>query len=139
MMTCQFQASATLPPGKQPRYPLDRKLGGLQSRFRHYEEEINPLSLSGIEPRFLDRPACSLVALYRLSYADSYCKLNKIKFLSILVRITNVQCCRILYADAFLKASHNLRQVFLVNTYVILAEFFGIRNILNFAHKVRPY
>jgi hypothetical protein len=52
-----------------------------------------------------------------------------------------IQCGRILCEDAFLKTSHNSRQVFswFRNTYVILGEFLGIRIILNFAHKVRLY
>jgi hypothetical protein len=33
------------------RYPLDRSLGGPQSRFGHGGEENNSLPLSGIEPR----------------------------------------------------------------------------------------
>jgi hypothetical protein len=36
-----------LPPGKNPRYPLDRRLGGPQNQ---QGLEKNPLSLSGIEP-----------------------------------------------------------------------------------------
>jgi hypothetical protein len=31
-VSCQFHAPAALPPWKEPRYPLDRRLGGLQSR-----------------------------------------------------------------------------------------------------------
>jgi hypothetical protein len=34
----QFHASAILPPEKEPLYPLDRKLGGLQSRSGRYAE-----------------------------------------------------------------------------------------------------
>jgi hypothetical protein len=32
-------------------YPLDRRLGGPQSRSGRYGEEENPLHLSGIEPQ----------------------------------------------------------------------------------------
>jgi hypothetical protein len=37
----EFHAPAALPPGKSPRYPLDRRLRGLQSRSgRHGEVKI---------------------------------------------------------------------------------------------------
>jgi hypothetical protein len=32
---------ATLPPEKEPQYPLHRRLGGLQSQSGHYREEKN--------------------------------------------------------------------------------------------------
>jgi hypothetical protein len=34
-----LHAQAALPPGKEPRYPLDRSLGGSQSRSGRYGEE----------------------------------------------------------------------------------------------------
>jgi hypothetical protein len=37
----QFRASAALPPGKGPRYPLDRRLGGLLGRSGCGGEEKN--------------------------------------------------------------------------------------------------
>jgi hypothetical protein len=37
--------------GKSPHYPLNRRLGGTQSRSWHCEEEKNVLSLPGIESR----------------------------------------------------------------------------------------
>jgi hypothetical protein len=37
----QFHAPATLPREKSPRYPLDRKLGGPQSRSGRRGEEKN--------------------------------------------------------------------------------------------------
>jgi hypothetical protein len=40
-----------LPPGKVPRYPLYRRLGGPQSRSGRRDHKKNPLPLSGIEPR----------------------------------------------------------------------------------------
>jgi hypothetical protein len=37
----ELHAPAALPPGEEPRYPLDRRLGGPQSRpGRHEEEKI---------------------------------------------------------------------------------------------------
>jgi hypothetical protein len=46
----QIHAPAALLPGKNPRYPLDRRLGEPQSRFRHGGEEKNSQPPSGIEP-----------------------------------------------------------------------------------------
>jgi hypothetical protein len=37
----KFYARAALPPGKRPRYPLDKWLGGPQSRSERSCEEIN--------------------------------------------------------------------------------------------------
>jgi hypothetical protein len=37
----QLHASVAFPLGKDPRYPLDRKLGGPQSRSGRCEEENN--------------------------------------------------------------------------------------------------
>jgi hypothetical protein len=45
----QFHAPAALPPGKEPRYPLDRRLGGPQSRSGRGGEEKNSQSPPGIE------------------------------------------------------------------------------------------
>jgi hypothetical protein len=45
----QLHAPAALPPGNHPRYPLERRLGGPQSRSGRCGEENN-LALSGIEP-----------------------------------------------------------------------------------------
>jgi hypothetical protein len=42
--------SAALPQGRSPWYPLDRRLGGPQSRSGHGGEEKNSQSLPGIEP-----------------------------------------------------------------------------------------
>jgi hypothetical protein len=53
----QIHAPAALPPGKQLRYPLDRRLGGPQSQSGPYGEEKNRLLLQGIEPWLIGRPA----------------------------------------------------------------------------------
>jgi hypothetical protein len=50
------------PRGKSPRYPLDKRLSGPQSRSACCGVEINPFPLSGIEPW------PSSPSLYRLSY-----------------------------------------------------------------------
>jgi hypothetical protein len=37
----QFHAPAALAPGKEPQYPLDRRLGGSQNRSERVGEEKN--------------------------------------------------------------------------------------------------
>jgi hypothetical protein len=59
--------------GKIPWYPLDRRLGGPQSRSGRGGEEKNSQPPPGIEPYNPDRPARSS-ALYRLSYHGSALK-----------------------------------------------------------------
>jgi hypothetical protein len=56
----------TLLLGKDPQYPLDRRLGGPQS-WSGQRLEKNPLPLLVIEPRSSGCPICSLT-LYWLSY-----------------------------------------------------------------------
>jgi hypothetical protein len=45
----KLDASAALLPGKEPRYPLCRRLGGPQSRSEGGGEEKNSQSLPGVE------------------------------------------------------------------------------------------
>jgi hypothetical protein len=48
----QHHAPAALyPRGKDPRYPVDKRLGGPQSRSGRRGQKKNPLPLLGIEPR----------------------------------------------------------------------------------------
>jgi hypothetical protein len=56
----QLHASAALLPEKEPRYQLDKRLGGLQSRSGHSGEEKNYQPPPGIEPYNPDRPVRSL-------------------------------------------------------------------------------
>jgi hypothetical protein len=63
----QLHAPAALPPGKSPWYPLDRSLGGPQSRSGRGGFRKIPSTRWESNP---DRPARS-PALYRLSYHDS--------------------------------------------------------------------
>jgi hypothetical protein len=58
-----------LPPGKGPRYPLCRRLGGTQSRWGHRGYRKSPLPPPAIEPRSPGRPARSQT-LYWLSCPD---------------------------------------------------------------------
>jgi hypothetical protein len=46
----QLHVPAALPPGKELQYPLDRRLGGPQSRSGHGGEERNFQPLLGREP-----------------------------------------------------------------------------------------
>jgi hypothetical protein len=55
------------PPGKDPRYPLDKRLGGPQSRSGRRGQKKNPLPCRGSNP---DRTARSQT-LYCLSYRGS--------------------------------------------------------------------
>jgi hypothetical protein len=50
------RSGRALPPGKDPRYPLERRLGGPQSRSGHRGYRKSPLLLPGIEPRSPGRP-----------------------------------------------------------------------------------
>jgi hypothetical protein len=52
----QLQAPAALPQGKSPWYPLDRRLGGPQSRSGRGGEEKNSQPPPGIEPPSSSRP-----------------------------------------------------------------------------------
>jgi hypothetical protein len=53
----QLHASPTLPQGKSPWFPLDRKMGGPQSRSGRGGEEKNTQPSSGIKLWNPDRPA----------------------------------------------------------------------------------
>jgi hypothetical protein len=48
-----------LPRGKDPRYPLYRRVGGPQSRSGHRGYRKNPLPLPGIKPRSHGNPVRS--------------------------------------------------------------------------------
>ena len=60
-MNIQLRAAVALPPRKEYQHPLERRLCGSQSRSGCCGEEINFLSLPGIEPQFLRRLVCKLV------------------------------------------------------------------------------
>jgi hypothetical protein len=66
-----FTPRAALLPGKEPQYPLDRRLGGPQSRSgRHGEVKIlDPTGTRNSDPS--GRPAHSQ-SLYRLRYPGSH-------------------------------------------------------------------
>jgi hypothetical protein len=56
---------SALPPGIEPRYPLDRRQGVPQSRSGRGVEEKNSKPPPGIEPRPSYRPARSQSQLYK--------------------------------------------------------------------------
>jgi len=49
----QLHAPAALPPGKEPSYTLDRKLGGPRSQPGRGGGEKNSQPLPGLEPRYI--------------------------------------------------------------------------------------
>jgi hypothetical protein len=61
-----FTPQPLYPRGKSPRYPLDRRLGGPQSRSGHVQKRKS-LTLPGLELQPLGRSARSQ-SLYRLRY-----------------------------------------------------------------------
>jgi hypothetical protein len=66
--------------GKSLRYPLDRRLGGPQSRSGHGGEKRNSQPPPEIEPQNPDRPARSLVTIPT--------ELSRLFFITMLVRLT---------------------------------------------------
>jgi hypothetical protein len=58
-----FTPRPLYPQGNSPPFPLDRRLGGPQSRSGRGGQEKSSHSPPGIEPLNSDRPACRLVAI----------------------------------------------------------------------------
>ena len=48
---CSTSRPGRFTPGKENQYPLNRMLGGSQSRDEGFEEEKNLLALPGLEPQ----------------------------------------------------------------------------------------
>jgi hypothetical protein len=63
-----FTSLPLYPRGKSPRYPLDRRLGGPQTRSERYGEEKNVASARPCSP-----------SLYRLSYLGLHIWLNRLE------------------------------------------------------------
>jgi len=59
----QLHALTALPPGKEPGYPLNRRLGGFQSQSGGGGEEKNSQPLSGLEPHIVQRYTAKLSRL----------------------------------------------------------------------------
>jgi hypothetical protein len=59
----QFLRPAALSPGESFRCPFCKRVCGPHRQSGHYKDEKNLLSLLEIEPRYLGRPARSLVAI----------------------------------------------------------------------------
>jgi hypothetical protein len=59
--SAQLHAPATLPLGKNPQYPENWRLGGIQNLCGHFGKERNLLSMPGIKPQFNGCPTHSQV------------------------------------------------------------------------------
>ena len=59
----QLLVPAALPPGNKPRYPLNRRLGGPDSRYGRFGEGNNLFPLPGFEPRTVQPIAYLLYSL----------------------------------------------------------------------------
>jgi hypothetical protein len=57
----QHHAPAALPPGKEPQYPLDRRLGGPQSQSGHGGEEKNSTYVHSIERVKIGHDLCLIM------------------------------------------------------------------------------
>jgi hypothetical protein len=64
----QLHATAALPPGKDPRYPLDRRLGGPQSRSGRFgaEKILDPTGTRVLSPSVV-QPVASRYTDYAIS------------------------------------------------------------------------
>jgi hypothetical protein len=65
----QLHAPAALPPVKEPQYPLDRSLGGLQSRSEGGAEEKISQHPPGLEPQNSVQPVARPIITVRLQVA----------------------------------------------------------------------
>ena len=60
MEVCLSPRPGRFTPGKAPWYPLNRGLGGAQSRCERFGEEQNQLPLTGFKPQTIQPVALSL-------------------------------------------------------------------------------
>jgi hypothetical protein len=78
-----FTPRSLCPQGKSPRYPLDRRLRGPQSRSEHGVEGKNSQPMPGFEPRPSDCPARSqspgLKQLSYLMFQNTVYKNNRVE------------------------------------------------------------
>jgi len=72
-MSGQPRAPAALRQGRNPWYPLDRRLGGPQNRSGHGGEEKNSQPLPGPKPPIIQ----PVTQRYTLNYPGSYSKKKK--------------------------------------------------------------
>ena len=54
-----------------PRYPLNRRLGGTQSKSGSFGRQKNTWSLQGTEPRFLASPTLTCTQLHPQNYMQT--------------------------------------------------------------------
>jgi hypothetical protein len=101
-----FMPLPLYPQGKSSRYPLDRRLGGPQSRCgRHGETKI--FAPPGLKPRSLGRPARSQ-SLYRLryhSYKKNVVTLNNYDFPT---RLGSTKSAVLVYSLSVGKGAQNI-------------------------------
>jgi hypothetical protein len=64
-VTCQLHAPGVLPSGKEPRYPLDTRLGGPQRRSGRCGEEKNSKSVTGLEPPISNEKRVHWIYFYK--------------------------------------------------------------------------
>jgi hypothetical protein len=92
-MSGHLHASAVLTPTRNPQYPLNRKLGGPQSRFGRFGEEKNLLPRAEFEPRTV-QPKMEVAVIwlqwYRFVRSTEQCsKLKDIRNDSVILRGDN--------------------------------------------------
>jgi hypothetical protein len=82
----QLHASATFPQGKSPLYPLERRLGGRQSRSERGSEEKNSQPLPGLEPPTIQPVAQSYNAELSQLLVQIICQSNNETYFSDLIQ-----------------------------------------------------
>jgi hypothetical protein len=112
---CCFTSRPFYFPWKRPRHPLNWRLECLQGRCERFGEEINFVLLTGIEPRFLGRPASSLVTssttdVTDFAYSVTQSRWRRAAFLSI---ITDTYC----FCTPLCVAANSVRWMWLIITF----------------------
>jgi hypothetical protein len=70
-MSGQLHAPVALPPGKSPLYPLDRRLGGPQSRLGRGGEGKNSEPLPRLEPPIIQPVAQRCTTEVKCDYINT--------------------------------------------------------------------
>jgi hypothetical protein len=108
--------AALYPQGKDPQYPLDRRLGGPQSRSGHRGYKKNPLPLLGIKPRssspqsdtiMIELPRLLIIIKLRSKHACMKI-LNKIRLETFKI-VTKIQTYLNLFVGNNRKGQHIMR------------------------------
>jgi hypothetical protein len=104
-------------PGKEPQYPLYRRLGGPQVGSGRFKEQKNPFLLPGFEPRAI-QPVAESVLHYPLMLNDSVVDTMFCMFMDKKSTLKNL-CPTICYTSMHLF-------YFYIHTSWILAAEFGV-------------